>query len=135
MFQKFGPRKKLRPTVPVANGGKTVVVGITPKLSSPMKLNRLGIIVSGTLEPCPSRTLPRLTPGAATARGQGVSGVSAPAQSNTVNGKPVWNAKIPVNCQPLRSQSFQLLPPPHQFPPRSPKGTSQLRLPMKRCLT
>src|SRR5215468_5447760 len=116
MFQKFGPRKKLRPTVPAVIGGKTVVVGITPKLAPLMKLNRLGIDVSGTLVPCPVLTLPRLTPGAATARGQGVSGVSAAAQSNTVNGKPVWNAKIPVNCQPLRSQLFQpRLVPPQQL--------------------
>src|SRR5262245_65580486 len=68
------------------------------------------------------------------ARGQGDSGVSAPEQSNTVNGKPVMAWKIPVIAQPLRSHLFQPPLPPQQL--RSKKsGTSQMKLPMKRCIT
>src|SRR5262249_9025848 len=79
---------------------------------------------------------PRSTPGATSARGQGVSGVNAPLQSKTLNGKPVWKAKIPVTAQPLSKRPFPPGPPPQQLlEPNQSYGTSQVTLPIKRCLT
>src|SRR5882672_1155753 len=140
--QKPGPRKKLRPTVLGANGGKTVVVVVPgvrfpPKAKFPegIKLNRLGIVGSGKPLPKPSRTEPRSITGALSARGQGVSGVSTPVQSNAVNGTPVWNWKIPAASQPPRSHLRQPPPPPQQPPSNQLYGASQMTLPIKRCLT
>src|SRR5437899_7149824 len=100
-----------------------------------MKLNRLGITGSGKELPEPLRIEPRSTPGAMSARGQGVSGVSAPVQSNALNGKPVWKLKIPVAPQPPKAHLRQPPLPPQQPPSNQLYGTSQMRLPMKRCLT
>src|SRR5262249_1581974 len=114
--QKPGPRKKLRPNVLAVKGGKTVVgvVGVT-KAAPGMKLNRLGIVVSGTVVLTPPWMLPGWTRGTTAARGQGVWGVNAPEKLNPLTGNPDMAWKIPVPPQPPRAHLRQPPLPPQQL--------------------